>query len=148
MYAPTKVWRRWHRKINVNQKRYAVVSAIAASALPALVMARGHKIEAVPEVPLVVSDAAGGSPLLDHFMLLGWVVVSQGCWALGAGCSSSLLSSACCERAWQQAKAVVSQRQQRHSRHRAARLCASGPQRQRWRASVLVIATAARCTVS
>lgn len=38
---------------------YAVVSAIAASALPALVMARGHKIEAVPEVPLVVSDAAG-----------------------------------------------------------------------------------------
>jgi large subunit ribosomal protein L4e len=58
MYAPTKVWRRWHRKINVNQKRYAVVSAIAASALPALVMARGHKIEAVPEVPLVVSDAA------------------------------------------------------------------------------------------
>jgi len=59
MYSPTKVWRRWHRKINVNQKRYAVVSAIAASALPALVMARGHKIEAVPEVPLVVSDAAG-----------------------------------------------------------------------------------------
>jgi len=58
MYAPTKTWRRWHRKINVNQKRYAVVSAIAASALPALVMARGHKIDAVPEVPLVVSDAA------------------------------------------------------------------------------------------
>lgn len=147
MYAPTKVWRRWHRKINVNQKRYAVVSAIAASALPALVMARGHKIEAVPEVPLVVSDAAGGFPLLDHFMLLGWVVFAQGCWALSAGCSSSL-SSACCERAWQQAKVVVSQRQQRHSRHRAARLCASGPQRQRLRASVLVIATAARCTAS
>lgn len=61
MYAPTKTWRRWHRKINVNQKRYAVVSAIAASALPALVMARGHKIDAVPEVPLVVSDAAGES---------------------------------------------------------------------------------------
>ena len=40
-------------------RSYAVVSAIAASALPALVMARGHKIEAVPEVPLVVSDAAG-----------------------------------------------------------------------------------------
>jgi hypothetical protein len=59
MYAPTKTWRRWHRKINVNQKRYAVVSALAASALPALVMARGHKIEAVPEVPLVVSDGAG-----------------------------------------------------------------------------------------
>ena len=45
MFAPTKVWRRWHRKININQKRYAVVSALAASALPSLVMARGHRIE-------------------------------------------------------------------------------------------------------
>jgi large subunit ribosomal protein L4e len=57
MYAPTKTWRRWHRKININQKRYAVVSALAASALPALVMARGHRIEDLPEVPLVVDDA-------------------------------------------------------------------------------------------
>ena len=48
MFSPTKVWRRWHRKININQKRYAVVSALAASALPSLVMARGHKIEKVP----------------------------------------------------------------------------------------------------
>lgn len=60
MFAPTKIWRRWHRRINVNQKRYAVVSAIAASAVPSLVMARGHKIESVPEVPLVVSDSAEG----------------------------------------------------------------------------------------
>ena len=58
MFAPTKVWRRWHRKINVNQKRYAVASALAASAVPALVMARGHRIETVPEVPLVISDQA------------------------------------------------------------------------------------------
>jgi len=54
MFAPTKVWRRWHRKINLNQKRYAVSSAVAASALPALVMARGHRIQTVQEVPLVV----------------------------------------------------------------------------------------------
>ncbi|XP_044472626.1 60S ribosomal protein L4-like isoform X1 [Mangifera indica] len=60
MFAPTKIWRRWHRKINVNQKRYAVVSAIAASAIPSLVMARGHKIEKVPELPLVVSDSVEG----------------------------------------------------------------------------------------
>ncbi|KAK0584550.1 hypothetical protein LWI29_015004 [Acer saccharum] len=60
MFAPTKIWRRWHRKINVNQKRYAIVSAIAASAIPSLVMARGHKIETVPEMPLVVSDSAEG----------------------------------------------------------------------------------------
>jgi ribosomal protein L4 len=58
MFAPTKTWRRWHRKININQKRYAVASALAASAVPALVMARGHRIEQVPEVPLVISDQA------------------------------------------------------------------------------------------
>merc|ERR1712195_412562 len=43
MFNPTKTWRKWHRKINVNQRRYAICSALAASALPALVMARGHK---------------------------------------------------------------------------------------------------------
>lgn len=58
MFAPTRTWRRWHRKINVNQKRYATISALAASALPALVMARGHHVEQVDEVPLVVSPEA------------------------------------------------------------------------------------------
>jgi large subunit ribosomal protein L4e len=58
MFAPTKIWRRWHRKVNLNQKRYAIASALAASAVPSLVLARGHKIEEVPEVPLVLSDAA------------------------------------------------------------------------------------------
>lgn len=58
MYAPTKTWRRWHRKVNVDQKRYAIVSALAASAVPALVMARGHSIDRVPEVPLVVAASA------------------------------------------------------------------------------------------
>eukprot|EP00798_Chlamydomonas_sp_ICE-L_P001814 gene1814-33233_t len=57
MFAPTKIWRRWHRKVNLNQKRYAVASALAASALPSLVMARGHRIELVPEVPLVLDDS-------------------------------------------------------------------------------------------
>jgi large subunit ribosomal protein L4e len=57
MYNPHRTWRKWHRKINTNQKRYAVASALAASALPSLVMARGHKIDQVPEVPLVM-DAA------------------------------------------------------------------------------------------
>uniref|UniRef100_A0A0C9S3K5 TSA: Wollemia nobilis Ref_Wollemi_Transcript_15059_1681 transcribed RNA sequence n=1 Tax=Wollemia nobilis TaxID=56998 RepID=A0A0C9S3K5_9CONI len=57
MFAPTKIWRRWHRKINVNQKRHAVVSALAASAVPAIVMARGHRIEKVPELPLVLDDS-------------------------------------------------------------------------------------------
>ncbi|GAB2215978.1 hypothetical protein Droror1_Dr00023744 [Drosera rotundifolia] len=60
MFAPTKIWRRWHRRVNVNMKRYAIVSAIAGSAVPALVIARGHRVEGVPELPLVVSDAAEG----------------------------------------------------------------------------------------
>lgn len=56
MFAPTKPWRRWHRKINVNQRRYALVSAIAASGVPALVQSKGHIIDGVSEFPLVVSD--------------------------------------------------------------------------------------------
>jgi len=56
MFAPTKTWRRWHRKVNIAQKRYAVCSAVAASGIPSLVMARGHVINEIPEVPLVVND--------------------------------------------------------------------------------------------
>merc|ERR1719289_735209 len=56
MFAPTKTWRRWHRKINVAQKRYAMCSAIAATGVPALVMAKGHQIGGINEVPMVVSD--------------------------------------------------------------------------------------------
>lgn len=82
MFAPTKTWRKWHRKINLQQRRYAVSSAVAATASPALVMARGHKIDQVPEMPLVVGDdiegiaktkdainmfkSLGCSPDLDH----------------------------------------------------------------------------------
>jgi large subunit ribosomal protein L4e len=58
MFAPTKIWRKWHAKTNLNQKRYAVCSALAASALPALVLARGHRIEKIQEVPLVVANDA------------------------------------------------------------------------------------------
>jgi len=56
MFAPTKTWRKWHVKINQNQKRYAVASALAASALPSLVLARGHRIEQIQECPLVISS--------------------------------------------------------------------------------------------
>jgi len=58
MYAPTRIWRRWHRKVNLNQKRYAVASALAASAVPSLVLARGHRINQIHEVPLVVANEA------------------------------------------------------------------------------------------
>ena len=58
MFAPTKVWRKWHQKINLGQKRFATASAIAASSSAALLLARGHRINEVPEVPLVVSSTA------------------------------------------------------------------------------------------
>jgi len=58
MFAPTKIWRRWHRRPPLNQRRYALTSAIAGSAIPALVFARGHRISSVAEVPLVVDSKA------------------------------------------------------------------------------------------
>jgi len=72
MFAPTKTWRRWHRKISKGQRRYATCSAIAASAVPALVMARGHRIDQVPEIPLVVADVEidGISKTKDAIKLL------------------------------------------------------------------------------
>jgi len=60
MFAPTRVWRRWHRRVNVGQKRYAICSAVAASGVPALVQARGHIIDEIAEVPLVISDKVEG----------------------------------------------------------------------------------------
>lgn len=91
MFAPTKVWRKWHQKINLGQKcvslfrsanvplislhtppvaipnvqiltftsrRFATASALAASSVPSLLLARGHQISTVPEVPLVISSSA------------------------------------------------------------------------------------------
>jgi large subunit ribosomal protein L4e len=57
MFAPTKTWRRWHRPINQKQRRYAVCSALAATSIPALLIARGHQIDQVPEVPVVCTNA-------------------------------------------------------------------------------------------
>merc|ERR1712226_310444 len=56
MFAPLKIWRKWQRKVNTNQKRNAVASALAAAACGPLVQARGHKIDDVPELPLVVDS--------------------------------------------------------------------------------------------
>jgi large subunit ribosomal protein L4e len=57
MFAPTKVFRKWHGRVNLKIRRIAVKAAISASAVPALIMARGHRIGKVPEIPLVVSNA-------------------------------------------------------------------------------------------
>jgi large subunit ribosomal protein L4e len=58
MFAPTKVYRKWHKHVSKGQRRYAVCSALAATAVPALVFSRGHLISKLAEVPLVVADSA------------------------------------------------------------------------------------------
>jgi len=70
MFAPLKTWRKWHRKVNTTQKRHAAATAVAASALPALVLARGHTIDEVPELPLVVSDGAQSLQKTKHAIKL------------------------------------------------------------------------------
>jgi large subunit ribosomal protein L4e len=57
MFAPTKVWRKWHVRISLAQRRYAAASALSASAVAPLLMARGHRVERIAEVPLVIADA-------------------------------------------------------------------------------------------
>ena len=58
MFAPLKIWRKWHAKANITQRRHAVASALAASACTPLVMARGHHVDKVPEFPLVIDNLA------------------------------------------------------------------------------------------
>ena len=70
MFAPTKTWRRWHRRVNTTPKRHAICSAPAASALPALVVSIGHRIEEVPELPWVVEDKDEGYKKTKEAVLL------------------------------------------------------------------------------
>ncbi|MBM7409586.1 50S ribosomal protein L4 [Methanococcus maripaludis] len=52
---PPKVEKILFERINRKEKLKALASAIAASANPEIVSARGHKIEGVPSLPLVVN---------------------------------------------------------------------------------------------
>ncbi len=51
---PPKVEKKLHERINKKERRKAIRSAIAATAIRELVAARGHKIDNVPSLPLVV----------------------------------------------------------------------------------------------
>jgi large subunit ribosomal protein L4e len=53
---PPVPWRKIWKKINKQERRLAVKSAIAASGKKELVLARGHHAENVPCIPLVVVD--------------------------------------------------------------------------------------------
>ncbi|CBY15952.1 unnamed protein product [Oikopleura dioica] len=57
MFNPNKTWRNWHRRVNITQRRFATVSAIAATGIPVLAMAKGHFISNVPEFPLVLENS-------------------------------------------------------------------------------------------
>ncbi|KAJ3383395.1 hypothetical protein HDU84_003639 [Entophlyctis sp. JEL0112] len=70
MFAPTKTWRKWHVKTNQNEKRYATASAVAATAIPSLVLARGHRVEKVNEIPLVLDNVEGLVKVKDAVALL------------------------------------------------------------------------------
>jgi large subunit ribosomal protein L4e len=53
---PPVPWRKIWKRINKKEKRFAIKSAIAASGKKEFVLARGHRAEKVPHIPLVVSD--------------------------------------------------------------------------------------------
>lgn len=57
MAHPLRVWRRWHRKVNLKQRRHALAAAIAATAVAPLVLARGHRVMNVPQLPLIFNDS-------------------------------------------------------------------------------------------
>jgi large subunit ribosomal protein L4e len=57
---PPKVEKVLHERINKKERRLAIRSAIAATARKGLVKARGHAVDDIPELPLVVSDEFEG----------------------------------------------------------------------------------------
>lgn len=53
---PPKVEKKYKEKINKKERRFAIASAIAFTSDRDVVLARGHKIDNVKELPLVVED--------------------------------------------------------------------------------------------
>lgn len=56
MAFPLQVWRKWHRRVNLNEKRHALASALAGTACLPLVLAKGHRISQVPQLPMVLDN--------------------------------------------------------------------------------------------
>lgn len=55
MAHPTNVRRRWQRKTPHALRRHVTAMGIAASAVPALVEGRGHRIDGIKRIPLVLT---------------------------------------------------------------------------------------------
>lgn len=60
MAHPTKTHRRWHRKTPLCLRRTVTAMSVAATANPALIESRGHRISKVSVFPLVISDSISG----------------------------------------------------------------------------------------
>lgn len=56
MAFPLRTWRRWHRKVNLRQRRHALAAAVSSTAVTPLVLARGHRVMQVPQLPLVFAN--------------------------------------------------------------------------------------------
>lgn len=67
-----------------HHRRFATASALAASSVPALLLARGHQVSTVPEVPLVInSEVFAGAAIARTSAALGLLK------AVGAGADIS-----------------------------------------------------------
>ncbi|MFH1623282.1 MAG: 50S ribosomal protein L4 [Candidatus Aenigmatarchaeota archaeon] len=54
---PPKTWKDWTQRINKKENRFAIDSALAATTNKALVEARGHSLQDVKELPIVLENA-------------------------------------------------------------------------------------------
>lgn len=78
MFAPTTIWRKWHHKINKNQRKLALKTAIASSGISSLVIARGHNISKIPEIPLVLETSVESVLKTNQGQkLLKWIGISH-----------------------------------------------------------------------
>ncbi len=71
---PPKVEKVWRQKINKKEKKKALLSAIAATAIKEYVELRGHRIEDVKHIPLIVDgieDVKTTKELKEVFQKLG-----------------------------------------------------------------------------
>jgi large subunit ribosomal protein L4e len=72
------IWRKWHHKINKNQRKHAIRSAIASSGISSLITARGHNLNKIPEIPLVLeSSVESFSKTNQGQKLLKWMGISD-----------------------------------------------------------------------
>ena len=73
-----------------------MASALAASALPSLVLARGHRIENTPELPLVVgNDAESLNKTKAAIDLLKRVVRANNCTQCAVGHGAQISCASC-----------------------------------------------------